>query len=36
MVAPKNYSNKIWVVADLANTPFKNKQFDVILIILSP
>lgn len=36
MVASKNYSNKIWAVADLANTPFKNKQFDVILNILSP
>lgn len=36
MAASKNYSNKIWVVADLANTPFKNKQFDVIVNILSP
>jgi 23S rRNA (guanine745-N1)-methyltransferase len=36
MVASRNYSNKIWAVADLANTPFKNKQFDVILNILSP
>lgn len=36
MVASKNYSNTIWAVADLANTPFKNKQFDVILNILSP
>lgn len=36
MVASKYYSNKIWAVADLANTPFKNKQFDVILNILSP
>ncbi|MGE6259074.1 putative RNA methyltransferase [Heyndrickxia sporothermodurans] len=36
MVASKNYSNKIWAVADLASTPFKNKQFDVILNILSP
>jgi 23S rRNA (guanine745-N1)-methyltransferase len=36
MVASKNYSDKIWAVADLANTPFKNKQFDVILNILSP
>lgn len=36
MIASKNYSNKIWAVADLANTPFKNKQFDVILNILSP
>jgi 23S rRNA (guanine745-N1)-methyltransferase len=36
MVASKNYSDKIWAVADLANTPFKFKQFDVILNILSP
>lgn len=36
MVASKNYTNKIWTVADLANTPFKDKQFDVILNILSP
>jgi len=36
MVASKNYPNKIWAVANLANTPFKNKQFDVILNILSP
>ncbi|RJS50222.1 SAM-dependent methyltransferase [Bacillus sp. PK3_68] len=36
MAASKRYSNKIWAVADLANTPFKNKQFDVILNILSP
>ncbi|TCJ02518.1 methyltransferase domain-containing protein [Cytobacillus praedii] len=36
MAASKYYSNKIWAVADLANTPFKNKQFDVILNILSP
>lgn len=36
LVASKNYTNKIWAVADLANTPFKDKQFDVILNILSP
>ncbi len=35
-VAAKHYSDKIWVVADLTNTPFKNEQFDVILNILSP
>jgi 23S rRNA (guanine745-N1)-methyltransferase len=35
-VAAKNYSSKIWCVADLANTPFKEKQFNVILNILSP
>lgn len=36
LIAAKNYTNKIWAVADLANTPFKDKQFDVILNILSP
>lgn len=36
IVASKNYPNKIWAVADLANTPFNNKKFDVILNILSP
>lgn len=36
LVASKNYPNKIWAVADLANTPFKDNQFDVILNILSP
>lgn len=36
LIAAKNYSEKIWAVADLANIPFKNQQFDVILNILSP
>lgn len=36
LVASKDYTNKIWCVADLANTPFKDKQFDVILNILAP
>jgi 23S rRNA (guanine745-N1)-methyltransferase len=36
MVAAKNYSECIWAVADLANTPFENSKFDVILNILSP
>ncbi|WP_316244912.1 putative RNA methyltransferase [Oceanobacillus jeddahense] len=36
LAAAKNYTNQIWAVADLANTPFKDKQFDVILDILSP
>lgn len=36
IVASKNYQNQIWAVADLAQSPFKNQQFDVILNILSP
>lgn len=36
LMAAKNYPNQIWAVADLANTPFKDQQFDVILNILSP
>lgn len=36
LIAAKNYSEKIWAVADLANTPFKDHQFDVIINILSP
>ncbi|MBG9810078.1 hypothetical protein ABD68_00090 [Bacillus endophyticus] len=36
LVASRSYSHKVWVVADLANTPFKDKQFNVILNILSP
>src|SRR5699024_3822979 len=32
----KNYPGMIWTVADLANTPFQDNQFDVILNILSP
>ncbi|WP_332238343.1 putative RNA methyltransferase [Sporolactobacillus sp. KGMB 08714] len=35
-IAAKNYAGKVWAVADLANVPFKDKQFDVILNILSP
>lgn len=34
--ASKSYTNKIWTVGDLANTPFMNEQFDVMLNILSP
>lgn len=34
--ASKSYANKIWTVGDLANTPFMNEQFDVMLNILSP
>lgn len=36
LVAARNYSEKIWCVADLAHTPFKDEQFDVIINILSP
>ncbi len=36
LVAAKHYPNYIWCVADLANTPFKDNHFDVILNILSP
>ncbi|MGM9987840.1 MAG: putative RNA methyltransferase, partial [Bacillaceae bacterium] len=36
LVAAKNEENKIWLVADLANTPFNDNEFDVILNILSP
>lgn len=35
-LAARDYTNRIWAVADLANTPFNNQQFDVILNILSP
>ncbi|UNT71752.1 methyltransferase domain-containing protein (plasmid) [Bacillus sp. N447-1] len=35
-VAAKNYSDTIWAVGDLANPPFYDGQFDVILNILSP
>jgi 23S rRNA (guanine745-N1)-methyltransferase len=34
--ASKNYKGIIWCVADLARIPFKDKQFDIILNILSP
>ncbi|MEL4026588.1 putative RNA methyltransferase [Lysinibacillus endophyticus] len=34
--AAKYYENKIWCVGDLANSPFKEQSFDVILNILSP
>lgn len=35
-LASKNNVNAIWCVADLANCPFADEQFDVILNILSP
>lgn len=34
--AAKNYENHMWIVADLANTPFHSHTFDVLLNILSP
>lgn len=34
--AAKAHPGKIWSVADLANCPFQDEQFDVILNILSP
>ena len=36
LAAAKYYEGHIWCVADLANTPFKHQQFDIILNILSP
>lgn len=36
LIAAKHNSSKIWAVADLANIPFRDHQFDVILNILSP
>lgn len=34
--AAKYYENKIWCVGDLANSPYKENSFDIILNILSP
>jgi 23S rRNA (guanine745-N1)-methyltransferase len=36
LMASKAHFDIIWCVADLANLPFTDKQFDVILNILSP
>lgn len=36
LAASKKYEELIWSVADLANTPFNDRQFDVLLNILSP
>lgn len=36
LVAAKNYESKIWIVGDLAEAPFKDKSFHIILNILSP
>lgn len=35
-VAARNSSHLVWCVADLADIPFKNQRFDVILSIFSP
>jgi len=35
-IATRDYMNIIWCVADLANLPFNDKQFDIVLNILSP
>lgn len=35
-IASREYSDIIWCVADLAKIPFIDKQFDIILNILSP
>lgn len=35
-LAARNYSNHIWVVADLAQLPFQDHQFDILLNILTP
>ncbi|WP_241154355.1 methyltransferase domain-containing protein [Staphylospora marina] len=36
MTAARSYREQIWVVGDLARTPFADGSFDVILNILSP
>lgn len=35
-IAARDNVNIIWCVADLTNMPFKNKQLDIVLNILSP
>ncbi|MBN6189043.1 methyltransferase domain-containing protein [Aneurinibacillus sp. BA2021] len=35
-IAASHYPGRIWCVADLANVPCKDEQFDVILTMLSP
>ncbi len=35
-MASKKYKNMLWCVGDLANAPFADKQFDLILNILAP
>jgi 23S rRNA (guanine745-N1)-methyltransferase len=36
LAAARSFSDLIWCVADLANSPFKDNTFDVVLNILSP
>jgi 23S rRNA (guanine745-N1)-methyltransferase len=36
LAASKSYRNQIWSVSDLANTPFQDSQFNIILNVLSP
>lgn len=36
LTAAKNYTDLLWVVGDLAKSPYRSAQFDVILNILSP
>lgn len=36
LMASKGYFDIVWCVADLANLPFMDRQFDVILNVLSP
>lgn len=36
LAAAKNYENHMWIVADLAKTPFFDNSVDVMLNILSP
>jgi 23S rRNA (guanine745-N1)-methyltransferase len=35
-IASKNYSDHVWCVADLANMPFMDSKFDIVLNILTP
>ena len=35
-IASAGNSDNIWLIADLAHSPFKNNQFDIIVNILSP
>ncbi|KMK76854.1 putative RNA methyltransferase [Alkalihalobacillus pseudalcaliphilus] len=36
IAAAKAYTHKIWLVGDLAKSPFQSKSFDLLLNILSP